>query len=88
MSDDSRKIFVGIFFKPFFSFFGVISASLIIHLEEPDRIDRPKYFHECFDTLFVDNIFVSLLPCSFTSMIHSTGFLTFSNYLVSVPLKC
>ncbi|MDP2796422.1 MAG: HIT family protein, partial [Methanoregula sp.] len=35
VSDNSRKVFVRILFQPLFSFFGIIAASRVIHLEEP-----------------------------------------------------
>lgn len=56
VSDDSRKIFVRIIFKPRLSFFGVIAATRIIYLEEPYRIDRSKLFDKGINTLFVDFI--------------------------------
>ena len=85
VSDDSRKIFVRIIFKPRLSFFGVITATLIIYREEPYRIDRSKLFDKAsIPCLWISfNVFASMCV-----HLHKpfNGIFNFNRYLITVPL--
>ena len=87
VSDNRRKIFVWISFKPLFSFFSIIAASRIIYLEEPDRNRTgPSTFTSAsIPCLWISfNVFASICV-----HLHKpfNGIFNFNSYLITVPLN-